>query len=176
MSIQTVSIRTSTRGKNPRILTYEGIGKVTPFDKNDKGEPIAEADQTSKSDAVDVKGVVTNFKEFVELVKALPNAGDGVQLSFDMAANGYNLYVREQLLDTDEFDGLLDGIDWVAVAKKAGLEDGKTEKGKEINAVVTAQGTFKRMARAQAGLTGMELADVVQFLATKLPKLEAVAK
>ena len=168
MSVQLVTIRTSTRGKNPRILSYQGIGKVTPFDVDAEGNAIEADKQESKSDSVDVSGVVTSFKDAVELVN-----GD-VQTALDCFADGFNLRARSAILDADEFDGLLDGIDWAAVAKKAGIDDGKTEKGREINAVETVKGQFKRMARTMSAQTGDELKEVCEFLSRKMPKLEAV--
>jgi hypothetical protein len=164
MSIQLVDIRTSTRGKNPRILTYQGIGQVTPFDRDKDGNLIPADKLESKSDAVDVSGVVTNFKDAVEL------CGGDMQLALNDFSVGFNYRQRESLLEADEFDGLLDGIDWTVVAKNAGVEDGKTEKGREINAVETVKGQFKRTVRTMVAQSGMELADVVQFLSGKMPK------
>lgn len=164
MSIQLVDIRTSTRGKNPRVLTYQGIGKVTPFDKDEKGEAIPEDKQESKSDAVDVNGVVTSFKDAVELV------GGEMQAALDCFADGFNLRARAALLEADEFDGLLDGINWKAIAEKSGITDGKTEKGREINAVEVVKGQFKRTVRTLSQQSGMEIAEVVAFLSAKLPK------
>jgi hypothetical protein len=120
MSITLVPIATSTRGRNPRQITYNGIGAVSRAE----GE---------KSDTVDVRGVVTSWKEFVELVQG--NVKDGtVQTALDMAADGFNLYARELALETDEFAGLLDEFDWKAIAAKAGHEDKTTEGGKTVQA------------------------------------------
>lgn len=164
MSVALVTIRTSTRGKNPRILSYQGIGRVTPFDRDEKGEPIAEDKLESKSDTVDVSGVVTSFKDAVELCNG------EVQVALDCFADGFNLRQRAAILDADEFDGLLDGIDWTAVAAKAGIKDGETEKGRKIDAVETVKGQFKRMARTMAQQTGDELKEVCEFLSRKMPK------
>lgn len=90
-----------------------------------------------------------------------------------MAADGFNLYQREQALETDEFAGLLDGIDWFAVARKAGLEDKTTEGGKSVSAVETAKGQFKRTVRTMAAQYGQEIPEVLEFLAAKLPKVKA---
>lgn len=166
MSVTKVSIRTSTRGKNPRILTYEGIGKVQPFDKDAEGNPLAEDKQESKSDSVDVTGIVTTVKDAVELVN-----GD-LQTMLDCFADGFNLRARASVLDADEFAGLLDGINWTAVADKAGIKDGETEKGRKIDAIETVKGQFKRMARTMSQQTGDELAEVVSFLSRKMPKVE----
>jgi hypothetical protein len=159
MAIELRDITTSTRGRNPRQIVYKGIGKVSRAE----GE---------KSDTVDVSGEVTSWKEFVELVQA--NVKDGnVQTALDMAADGYNLYFRELALETDEFAGLLDGIDWTAVAKKAQLEDKTTEGGKFISAVETAKGQFKRSVRVMAEQSGEDIPAIVTFLSGKLPKVKA---
>lgn len=159
MAVELVDIATSTRGRNPRQITYKGIGRVSRAE----GE---------KSDTVDVSGVVTSWKEFVELVQA--NVKDStVQTALDMAADGFNLYQREQALETDEFAGLLDGIDWSAVARKAGLEDKTTEGGKSVSAIETAKGQFKRTVRTMAAQYGQEIPEVLEFLSAKLPKVKA---
>lgn len=165
--MELVSIRTSTRGKNPRILTYQGIGKVSLFDKDEKGEAIPEDKQESKSDTVDVTGVVTKVADAVALV------GGDLQTMLDCFADGFNLRARAAVLDADEFAGLLDGINWAAVAEKAGIKDGETEKGRKIDAIETVKGQFKRMARTMVQQTGDELSETVAFLSRKMPKLES---
>lgn len=159
MSIELVEIATSTRGRNPRQVTYQGIGKVSRAE----GE---------KSDTVDVAGQVTSWKDFVELVQKTVKDSN-VQTALDMAADGFNLYQREQALDVDEFSGLLEGFDWTAVAKKAGLEDKTTDGGKAISAVETAKGQFKRTVRTLAAQFGKEIPEVVEMLSANLPKVKA---
>lgn len=169
MSVALVTIRTSTRGKNPRILSYQGIGRVTPFDVDAEGKAIEADKQESKSDSVDVSGVVTSFKDAVELCN-----GD-MQVALDCFADGFNLRQRASVLDADEFDGLLDGIDWAAVAVKAGVKDGETEKGRKIDAIETVKGQFKRTARSMAQQTGDELKEIVEFLSRKMPQVKTAA-
>lgn len=158
MAIELKDIVTSTRGRNPRQITYRGIASSV---SRAEGE---------KSDTVDVRGAVTSWKDFVELVQKELN-GD-MQSALDMAADGFNLYQREQALETDEFAGLLDGFDWAAIARKAGLEDKTTEGGKSVSAIDTAQGQFKRSVRVMAQQSGEEIAAIVEFLGGKLPKVK----
>lgn len=156
MALELVTIRTSTRGRNPREIEYKGIGKVT-------------RDEGAKSDTVDVTGVLTSFKDAVEL----PGVEGNVQRALDMLADGYNLWSREQALDSDEFGTLLDGIDWTAVAKTAKVEDKTGDDGRVTLAIDFVRGQFKRSARAFAGQAGMELAEVVNLMSSKLPKVPA---
>lgn len=179
MAVELVDIRTSTRGQNSRILTYKGIGRVTPFDRDEKGEPIPETELKSKSDSVDVSGIVTSFKDAVELCN-----GD-MQLALDDFANGYNLRQRELILEEqDEFLGLLDAFDWAKIAANAKVKDEVTEKKdkdgnvistRKVDAIETVKGQFKRTVRTMAKQSGMEIKDVVEFLSGKMPKAEPVA-
>jgi ClpP class serine protease len=117
-----------------------------------------------------VHGVLTSFKDATEL----PGVEGDIQKALDMLADGYNLWAREQALDTDEFGTLLDAIDWAAVAKNAKAEDKKADDGRVTLAVDFVKGQFKRSARAIAAQSGMDIPEVVTLLSNKLPKLAPV--
>lgn len=135
-----VTLKTKTRGRNSRELEYQGLGK--------QAEDLT----------VDTAGSVSSIDEAMALV------GGNLQDVLDRFAIGFNYVARQAVLDTDEFSGLLDGIDWAALAAKTGLKDDE----KKGSAIEQAQDSFKRSVRATAKLTGMEIADVAAFLKGKL--------
>lgn len=135
------ALKTKTRGRNSRELEYQGIGK-----------------QNAEDLTVDTAGAVTSVDDAMALV------GGDLQAVLDRFAIGFNYVARQSVLDTDEFSGLLDDIDWTAIAAKTGLKDDE----KKGSAVEQAQDQFKRSARGAQKLLGIEMADVVAMLKTKL--------
>lgn len=140
MAVDLVTLKTKTRGRNSREVEYQGIGKQ------------------AEDGSVDSAGIVSTVDDMIAL------AGN-LQAALDDFAVGFNYRQRQAVLDTDEFAGLLDGIDWEGAAVKAGLKD--DEKG---TAVEKAQDTFKRSVRAIVKTGTMELEEAAAFLAGKLPK------
>jgi hypothetical protein len=137
-----VALKTKTRGRNSRELEYQGLGKQ------------------AEDGSVDTAGSVKTFDEAVELV------GGNAQTALDYFAIGYNYNVRQSVLDTDEFSGLLDDIDWAAVAAKSNLKDDE----KQGTAVEQALSAFKRSVRATIKATGAEIEQVVPLLKGILQK------
>ena len=143
MSATLVTLKTKTRGRNSRELEYQGFGK-----------------QNAEDLTVDTAGAVTSIDD------ALAAVGGDLQRVLDNFAIGYNYGARQAVLDTDEFSGLLDDINWQAIAEKTGLKDDE----KKGSAIEQAQDQFKRSARGAAKLLQIEMADVVTMLKGKLPK------
>lgn len=137
-----VMLKTKTRGRNSRELEYAGLGKQ------------------AEDGTVDTSGAVATVDEAAELV------GGNLQTVLDYFAIGYNYSMRAAVLDTDEFSGLLDDIDWANVAAKSNLKDDP----KAGTAVDQAQGAFKRSVRSAIKTTGAEIDVVVNLLKTILPK------
>jgi hypothetical protein len=136
------TLKTKTRGRNSREIEYQGIGKQ------------------AEDGSVETAGVVTSIEDAIAL------AGGNLQSVLDNFAIGFNYAARQSVLDTDEFAGMLDSIDWKAAAEKAGLKD--DDKG---SAIEKSQDAFKRSVRAIVKSSGMELEDAATFLATKLPQV-----
>lgn len=137
-----VALKTKTRGRNSRELEYQGLGVQ------------------AEDGSVDTKGAVKTFDEAVELV------GGDAQVALDYFAVGYNYAIRQSVLDTDEFSGLLDDVDWSIVAAKSNLKDDE----KQGTAVEQALSAFKRSVRAAIKSTGADIEIVVSMLKTILPK------
>lgn len=137
-----VALKTKTRGRNSRELEYQGLGKQ------------------AEDGSVDASGAVSSIDEAVELV------GGNEQKVWDLFAIGFNYDARAQVLDTDEFSGMLDDIDWVKVAANAKLVD----DAKQGTAIEQAQSGFKRSVRAAVKNSGAEIDTVVNLLKTLLPK------
>lgn len=172
--------RATTRGRGSRVIEFDVVGKVTPFDKDAEGNAIPADKQDSKSDTIDHRGVITTVPELVELA-----SGD-LQKALDWAAFGYNEESRAAAVETDIFGDTLDAIDWKAVAAKSKIEDrpaGVDEKGnkvREINAVETVKGQFKRMVKTMLQQNGDEetpenVSEAVTYLSRKMPKVEKAA-
>lgn len=137
-----VALKTKTRGRNSRELEYQGLGKQ------------------AEDGSVDTSGSVTTIDEAMELT------GGNLQTVLDDFAIGYNYVARSAVLDTDEFSGLLDDVDWSAVAVRSGLKDDE----KQGTAVEQALSAFKRSVRATIKSTGADIEIVVQLLKGILQK------
>lgn len=137
-----VALKTKTRGRNSRELEYLGLGKQ------------------AEDGSVDTSGAVTSIDEAIEL------CGGNEQKVFDLFAVGYNYDARAAVLDTDEFSGMLDDIDWAKVAEKGSLKDDE----KQGTAIEQAISGFKRSVRAAMKNSGAEIDVVVALLKTILPK------
>ena len=147
MAVELVTLKTKTRGRNSREIEYQGVGK--------QGE----------DGNVETAGVVTDFDSALALV------GGDEQKLFDAFAVGLNYLNRQAVLDTDEFAGLLDSIDWAAVVTKAGLKDDE----KKGTAIEQAQDTYKRSVRAVAKAVGMDIPDAAAIVNSKMPQRETVS-
>jgi hypothetical protein len=137
-----VALKTKTRGRNSRELEYQGLGKQ------------------AEDGSVDTRGAVSSIDEAILLT------GGNEQKVWDLFAIGYNYDVRQAVLDTDEFSGLLDDVDWAAVAAASKLQDDE----KQGTAVEQALSSFKRSVRATIKSTGADIDVVVQLLKGLLKK------
>lgn len=110
--------------------------------------------------SVDASGTVTSIDDAVMLV------GGNEQKVWDLFAIGFNYDARAAVLDTDEFAGMLDDVDWAIVAAKGNLKDDE----KQGTAIEQAISGFKRSVRAAVKNSGAEIETVVALLKTILPK------
>ena len=141
MAVALATLKTKTRGRNSRELEYQGLGKQ------------------AEDGSVDASGSVTDIDDAIGLVGSLQDV-------LDRFAIGFNYMQRNAVLDTDEFAGLLDDVDWTAVAAKAGLKDDE----KAGTAIEQAQGSFKRSVRAAAKASGADVETIVPLLKSLLAK------
>lgn len=103
-----ITITKSTRGKNPRDVSFQGIGKfvtrTVDKESDENGKPLGKDSEgkliTRKVEVQELEtaGIITTLEEALELVEG------NLQRVLDNFAVGYNQEAYRSIVDRDELD------------------------------------------------------------------------